>query len=388
LKDNTVQEEFIYHNKNNLFVWVVTTIIMIAMVAGGIIYFIYPFRLIGNRETMFMAFYITLSPLVIFLLYLMIRYYISMVQTGNRIHAYTISKKEFHYKHHITGGNYIEEKLEFSTINRCIISRNIVEVRKSNVKHRFLVYPVIHLIYDDYRKHILLKHTDYSKDAMNFLLHTLKELHIPLEYTDRQLYLIPEQDLLEMVNSEKVVTQTYPFHGDIFIQEEFRDYTSEKPEPEMGQYYRKLVRQNGITAIRYPVWIVFLTQFLTFLLIFIGAVYRIIDANSLLFTYIIPYIVITFSYIFYFYRIKKTKYWKSILHWLFSQMAITIACFVVGVIRSSPETMLVFEEMTYINLGLHFASFILYFIVVVILRQKWPAAYHEETKLAQEHVIS
>jgi hypothetical protein len=58
----------------------------------------------------------------------------------------------------------------------------------------------------------------------------------------------------------------------------------------------------------------------------------------------------------------------------------------VGFIRSSTETMLVFEEMTYINLGLHFASFILYFIVVVIIRQKWPAIYHEETKLTQEHV--
>ncbi|WP_026908713.1 hypothetical protein [Paucisalibacillus globulus] len=380
--------EYTYQNKNNLFVWISTTIIVIAMVAGGIFYFLFPFYFLdNNRETIFMAFYITLAPLVIAIVFMMVSYYVSMLKINNQFNSYKISSKGFAYKHHMVGEEYREGYLDFSRVKRCVISREIVEVRKNlHYKDRFLVYPVIHLIYEENQQisHLMLQHEEYTKEAMNYLLKSLFDLHISIEFTERQLYLIPEKKLLEILDS-KMKTRNLPIMGNIFENKEFNGYTSEKPQPEMGPMYKESLERRGIFNFRYPIWILFIVQFAAYLVIFGFAEYELIKERSIVFTNIIPYIVILSSYVLYVYRLKKTKYWKSILHWIYSQVMIVLAFFLVSTFIGDTFSEVVFEEVSFTNIGFHFASFIPYFITAIMIRSKWPAKYHEETKLAMEY---
>ncbi|WP_042144486.1 hypothetical protein [Paucisalibacillus sp. EB02] len=382
--NNTVYE---YRNKNNIYIWTITTIIVIAMVAGGIFYFVAPFYFFDNtHETFFMAFYITLAPLVIFLVFMMVNYYVSMLKTNNKLNNYKISKEGFFYKHHISDDQYMEGYIDFSKIKRCVISRKIVEVRKPHYKERFLVYPVIHLIYEDHQKinHFMLQHEHYTKDAMNYLLSSLSNIHILIEYTERQLYLVPEEKLLEILDSN-VKTRSFPINGSIFEYEEFSGFTSEKPKPEMGPLYKENLERQGIHYFCYPVWLLFAVQFVVYLVIFSFAANEKMNEKSLILTNVIPYIFILISYILYVYRLERAKYWKSMLHWLYSQVTMVLAFLLVDNIFDNLDAEVVLQEISSINIGFHLASFIPHFITVLMVRSEWPAIYHEETKLAMNH---
>jgi hypothetical protein len=374
-----------YRNKNNMYIWIMTTIIVVTMVAGGIVYFIAPFYFFA-RETFFMAFYITLAPLVMALVFMVVNYYVSMLKTNNQLNNYKITKEGFFYRHHIADDQFMEGYLDFSKVKRCVISRKIVEVRKPHFKERFLVYPVIHLIYEDNQKmnHLMLQHEHYTKDAMNYLFNSLSDLHILIEYTDRQLYLVPEKELLEILDSG-VKTRTFPINGSIFEYEEFRGYTSEKPKPEMGPLYKGNIERQGIYPFRYPVWLLIAVQFFVYLIIFSFTANGKMNEESQFVANVISYIVILISYILYIYRLEKAKYWKSILHWLYSQVALVLAFFLIDNILGNLVTEALLQEISLINIGFHLASFIPYFITVLIVRSEWPAKYHEETKIAGEH---
>ncbi|WP_079505017.1 hypothetical protein [Mesobacillus jeotgali] len=377
----------IYKNKNGVLQWCLSIVGVLIVLGFGVFYFIAPFLFLNGEETMFISAMVTGIPLVLFLVYGVLSYFIDMLKTGNQMYEYEINETGFRYKRFLNGKDtYDEGLIPFSHICRIVVSRKIIRVRENHIKHKYLIYPVIHLIYKDGQEFhpYLLKHTEFEINAMNQLLLRLQKLGLPLEYTDRQIDLVPGDAILSLFENE-LKTAPLDFKGDLLNIEAFSlGYSSESPNQETDDYWQKVIQQKKIMRISYPIWLLFIIQFIFTMTVFTLVEMGTIHFQSIWFLGVIPYIITMSSYILFLYRLSEIKYWKTLIHWGTLQAIYLVSYFLTIVFLGEQHVDSVFEAYSAVSAGIHVASIIPYFITFVIIRQEKPAIFHNETKVVME----
>lgn len=307
-------------------------------------------------------------------------------QKGRNPDGLSLTDEGIVYDHYdLEKEKYIHEEIPWACIQKCVVSEkgNVIFRQKSlgTTQKRFetLYYytPSIHLIYEknQEKKH----YTIYAQDQIvaDDILTKLQEHNIPLKITYYDLTHVPESKLIEVLEDEEFIFGDLTYKGDIKELIDSSELTHREPHYYRAPYIESLIEERGLVKTAYPYWWIYGGQATLFFLVSLGAGGHLYAPDSVLFTMVVPYVPIAVGYVAFLYRLKQPRYWKTLIHYALSLLALKSAEAVSSLFRVD-HSLIVYDQIYWTLFGFFLGSFTIYVAVKEHLREYWPAVFHHE----------
>lgn len=297
---------------------------------------------------------------------------------------------------------YVFGDIPYVNILKCIISIHaepILEYVHQTKSSRIAGYeyqPFIHILYDENGQTKRYSVTSRDEETTLDLLSVLHHYHIPLELTEYDLDIVPEQ-MLDQVLTEDISTHilTDPYAIKHYIDSE--NLYDVPPERYTAAYTEWLIKERGVTNREQKPWQSILVLIVLGIASAIGFVLA--DDPGFLVKVLIPYIAIASSYIVFVYYMKELAYWKTIYHFVLSFVVFSIILIITGqepfvFYRENTEVIIktienpISEAVMGTLIGFYGGSYIIFEVTRIYIREKWPAQFHEKIARFLEKVSS
>lgn len=289
----------------------------------------------------------------------------------------------------IEDNKYTYGNIPYDTIETCVFSMFGEPVFRSNVGAQgiriawYEYQAVAHIIYWENGTRALYSTRSTDKTTHTHLFETLQQHHVQLEIVPYELERVPGEMLLDVIQDD---LKKHPIHNEADL-EPYIIYDKpyeEPPQVYTNAYTKWLVEKRGLVQTALQPWHALAATIILNLLVAMGLT----QAQPGFFAIVVaPYLATGVGYVFYIYTLKRPTYRKTLI-----PFGLTLGVYIAILQLTGHEPFTFYTEpgamTTLANptseavigtvIGFFAGSYMLYLVAKEAVRERFPAAFHEE----------